>query len=104
MSTKYTLLYILAFAISSITKAQVGIGTVTPDASTILDLSSSNKGLLIPRVQLSGTNDTSTVSVASSATSPDQGMLVYNLLNAGTSLTMFFNIRFIYGQEQHGNQ
>ncbi|MDH6250621.1 hypothetical protein M2347_000348 [Chryseobacterium sp. H1D6B] len=85
MNTKYTLLYILIFVISFTTKAQVGIGTLTPDTSTILDLASSNKGLLIPRVQLSGTNDTTTVSVASSSGSPDQGMLVYNLLNAGIS-------------------
>jgi hypothetical protein len=85
MSTKYKLLYILAFVIGITAKAQVGIGTLTPDTSTILDLVSSNKGMLIPRVQLSGTNDTTTVSVASSTASPDQGMLVYNLLNAGIS-------------------
>jgi hypothetical protein len=85
MSTKYKLVYILAFIISIAAKAQVGIGTSTPDTSTILDLVSSNKGLLIPRVQLSDINDITTVSVASSATSPDQGMLVYNLLNAGVS-------------------
>jgi hypothetical protein len=32
------------------TYAQVGIGTATPDASSILDVSSSTKGLLIPRL------------------------------------------------------
>jgi hypothetical protein len=30
--------------------AQVGIGTVNPDVTSILDIQSSNKGLLIPRM------------------------------------------------------
>lgn len=85
MNTKYKLFYILAFFVSITSWAQVGIGTSNPDMNTILDLASSNKGLLIPRVQLSSTNDITTVSVASSANSPDQGILVYNLLNAGVS-------------------
>lgn len=85
MNSKYKLIYILLCVINIITKAQVGIGTSNPDANTILDLASNNKGLLIPRVQLASINDTSTIPVSSSATSPDQGMLVFNLLDAGTS-------------------
>nr|WP_315026586.1 hypothetical protein [uncultured Chryseobacterium sp.] len=85
MDSKYKFTYILLLVLVLTVKAQVGIGTNTPDPNTILDLTSTNKGLLIPRVQLSGTNDTTTVPVTSSATSTDQGMLVYNLLNAGTT-------------------
>lgn len=85
MNTKYKFIWIFLLSINWVTKAQVGIGTTTPDPGTILDLSSSNKGLLIPRLQLSGTNDATTVPVSSSATSPDRGMLVYNLQNSGTA-------------------
>ena len=44
------------------TQAQVGIGTTTPAASAKLDISSTSKGLLIPRVALTGTTDAVTVS------------------------------------------
>jgi hypothetical protein len=33
-------------------KENVGIGTSNPDASAVLDLQSSNKGFLIPRMSL----------------------------------------------------
>lgn len=41
--------------------SQIGINTTNPNASSILDISSTNKGLLIPRVQLTGVNDVSTI-------------------------------------------
>ncbi len=50
----------------------VGIGTNTPDASSILELSATDKGLLITRVAL---NDAST---AAPITSPVEGLLIYN--------------------------
>ncbi|ANF51883.1 hypothetical protein A0O34_15795 [Chryseobacterium glaciei] len=71
-------------------KAQVGIGTSAPDANTILDLNSTNKGLLIPRVQLTDINDMTTIPVTSSATSPEQGTIVYNLADAGVSPSNVF--------------
>ncbi len=37
-------------------QAQVGIGTVTPDDSAILDIASTDKGILIPRMTLSQRN------------------------------------------------
>ncbi len=48
--------------------AQVGIGTITPNSKAILDLTSSNKGLLIPRM---------TASQRTSITSPATGLFVY---------------------------
>jgi BclB C-terminal domain-containing protein len=39
------------FLISVQTRAQVGVGTITPDASAQLDVSSTNKGILIPRMK-----------------------------------------------------
>jgi hypothetical protein len=58
--------------------AQVGIGTNTPNSSAQLDISASNKGLLPPRIGLSGRND------ASSIASPASGLLIYNTATAST--------------------
>jgi hypothetical protein len=55
--------------------AQTGIGTTTPDASAKLDVSSTNKGFLPPRVTLTGISDNSTIA------SPATGLLVYNTGN-----------------------
>jgi hypothetical protein len=59
--------------------AQVGIGTTTPESSAMLEVSSSNKGFLPPRVSLTATN------AASPITSPATGLLVYNIATAGSS-------------------
>lgn len=53
----------------------VGIGTATPDASAILEISATNKGLLIPRLNLS----------SSAPSSPAPYLLVFNTNNAYTS-------------------
>ena len=66
---------ILAFSFIIIrfaAQAQVGIGTNSPAASAQLDVSSTNKGLLIPQVALSGSTDAVTIS------SPAVSLLVYN--------------------------
>lgn len=55
----------------------VGIGTVTPDASAILDIKASNKGFLGPRVALKSTTDIVTVP------NPADGLLVYNIGTGG---------------------
>ncbi len=49
------------------TNAQVGIGTTTPNANAVLELTSASKGLLLPRV-----NDTTNVP------NPTAGLMVYN--------------------------
>jgi hypothetical protein len=59
---------ICALACIPIAFAQnVGIGTLTPDNSAIVDVSSTNKGLLLPRLA-----DTSSV------TTPATGLVIYN--------------------------
>ena len=42
--------FLLAVVLTATTYAQVGIGTTTPDASSALDITSTTKGLLIPRM------------------------------------------------------
>lgn len=54
--------------------AQVGIGTATPDLSSILDIKASDKGVLIPRVELSTTKD------FFKGGTPSESLLVYNTL------------------------
>jgi len=59
--------------------AQVGINTSSPNASAQLDVTSSNKGFLPPRVALTSITDNSTIS------SPASGLLIYNTASAGSS-------------------
>ena len=88
MNTKF-LLTILALLISAGAFSQsVGINSdgSTPDKSAILDISSVNQGLLIPRVTLIGVNDAATIAA------PATSLLVYNL-TTGSGLTpgIYFN-------------
>jgi hypothetical protein len=71
---------LFTFLIFSIThQAQnVGIGTSSPDPSAKLDVYSTDKGMLIPRVALTAAN------VASPITNPATGLLVFNTDSAGT--------------------
>ncbi len=58
-----------------ISNAQVGIGTLTPNTKSILDLSSSSQGFLVPR--LSGFQKSEM-----ELTTADQGMIVFQTDNA----------------------
>lgn len=58
-------------------KSQVGIGTAAPHPSSILELSSPDKALILPRVSLTSTTDITTVA------NPVKGLLVYNLSDSG---------------------
>lgn len=74
------LIFILTILLNSVTsKAQIGIGTTSPNASAKLDITSTNKGFLPPRVTLTGTADVATIA------SPATGLMVYNTATAGTS-------------------
>ena len=50
MKTKQLLFCVLTLITLNFTNAQVGIGTTSPDDSSILDITSTEKGLLIPRM------------------------------------------------------
>ena len=64
--------------------AQTGIGTTTPNASAKLDVYSTNKGFLPPRVTLTSNTDASTIA------SPAEGLLVYNLGSVGLQAGYYF--------------
>ena len=62
---------------------QVGIGTDNPHTSSALDVTSTTKGILIPRVSLTGSYNSSPV------TSPAIGLLVFNT-NTASDVTPGF--------------
>lgn len=80
-----SLLRFLLLCFAGALQAQVGIGTMRPDASAILDLTANDKGLLLPRVTLA---DRSAAGL-SPLIHAVSGLLVYNsnqLLDHGTGL------------------
>jgi hypothetical protein len=70
-------LLLLFFLLLSLTgNAQIGIGTTTPNASSILDVTSTTKGLLTPRM---------TTAQRNAITTPADGLMVYD-----TDLKLFY--------------
>lgn len=63
-----TALLFLLYCSASFTQAQIGIGTISPSSNSALDVTSTNKGLMLPRL-----TDTGNVS------NPSAGLLIYNM-------------------------
>ena len=74
----------LLLLLSLSTFAQTGIGTTTPNASAKLDVYSTNKGFLPPRVTLTSVSDATTIA------SPAEGLLVYNLGSVGLQAGYYY--------------
>ncbi len=70
--------------ISQIVNSQVGIGTINPDASSILDLTSNNQGFLTPRM---------TTEQRDAISFPATGLIIYN---TSTSNFNFYNAGWKY--------
>ena len=75
METVRHFLWIVGFFMSVHVTAQTGIGTTTPHNSAKLDITSTNKGFLPPRVTLTSGTDNTTIP------NPATGLLVYNTGN-----------------------
>lgn len=73
---KPTLTFMM-FCFISITYAQVGVGTTTPDSSSVLDIESTDKGVLLPRMTNAQKN---------SISNPANGLMVYDTTNKCTSV------------------
>jgi uncharacterized protein (TIGR02145 family) len=84
MKQTKTCLMLILFGISLITYSQVGIGTASPNPNAMLDVTSTSKGLLIPRM---------TESQMNAIPSPAAGLMVYCTdCNGGAGcLTLFLN-------------
>lgn len=62
-------------------KSQLGIGTNSVDSSAMLDVVSSNRGFLPPRLALTASN------IADPVNNPAIGLLIYNTATAGSDST-----------------
>ena len=80
---------ILTLLISStFTFSQVGIGTTIPDASAILDVSSNDKGILVPRISLIDVTN-----LVSPVNAPTTGLMIWNTnasVIGGTGIGFYF--------------
>ena len=85
MKTKTTLFFVVFYLIAFTLIAQTGVGTSTPHPSAKLDVSSTNKGFLPPRVTLTSTSDITTIP------NPVTALLVYNTgTNANISAGYYY--------------
>lgn len=73
MKTYFPTLFFSMFIFGLTTvQAQIGIGTTSPSSSSILDVQSDSKGILIPRLALEITT------AATPVNNPENGLMVYN--------------------------
>jgi len=75
---KHFLLYLFSLLATTFSFAQnvaINADATLPNSSAMLDVKSTNKGLLIPRVALTGTGDVSTIAT------PATSLLIYNTAN-----------------------
>ena len=96
---KLAVFVIFFFLYTCPTFAQVGIGTTTPDPSSILDINDATgtKGLLIPRVVLTNMDSFGPITPA-----PAPGLLVYNTETAGVGRNAV-SPGFYYWSNNHWN-
>lgn len=73
------IILLLLLMLTAIGNAQVGVNTTNPHASSILDVSATNKGVLVPRVNLANVTTTMLDGTNTAAT----GLLIWNT-NAAT--------------------
>lgn len=72
------ILYFISACLCALSvNAQIGIGTSTPNVSSVLELSSTKLGFLPPRIWLSSVNDITTI------VAPAKGLIVYNKTAVG---------------------
>ena len=76
--------FVVSLLIVQLGFAQTGIGTTTPNASAKLDVFSTNKGFLPPRVTLTSATDASTIA------SPAEGLMVYNVGSVGLQAGYYY--------------
>ena len=86
MKTFKTLFLAIAILASYTLTAQVAVATdgSSADGSAMLEVKSTDKGMLIPRVALTGTTDVTTIS------SPAVSLMVYNTATAGDVTPGFY--------------
>ena len=79
MKNNIKLLTVLTLLFFGEAQAQLGIGTITPDASAVLDITAIDKGLILPRM--------TTTERDNSILSPTAGLLIYNTTSSALEIT-----------------
>lgn len=82
---KGTLIWLAMLFFNALSHAQVGVGTLIPAASSQLDVTSANKGLLVPRLSLVQTSDQSPVTGTI-----ENSLLIYNIATANNVSPGFY--------------
>jgi len=85
----YIITLISCFSIAHAQTGNVGIGTSTPDPSAVLDITATDKGLLIPRISISSLTDGVPFAALTPA-GPATGLMIYNT-NATIGVGFYFN-------------
>jgi hypothetical protein len=78
MKKQLVFLSFLIIYSTTIMAQNIGIGTTTPNTSAMLDITATNKGLLVPRVALTDARDITTIPAA------PMSLLIYNTATAGS--------------------
>jgi len=73
MKSKFLLIAILYYSLKVHAQQNVGIGTTTPNSSAVLDITSTNKGVLLPRL---------TMAQRDAISSPANGLAIYQTDNS----------------------
>ncbi len=76
---KKLLLLVGLLLISTAGFSQIGIGNTNPDSSSLLDITATDKGVLVPRVSL-----TDVTNIVTPINNPTESLLVYNTNNSVT--------------------
>ena len=76
MNKSYAIMLCLSLIGMAPSLGQVGIGTTNPNVNAILDITSTDKGVLLPRIPLKGTTDAAPMSAHVA------GMVIYNTATA----------------------
>ncbi|MBR9914014.1 MAG: hypothetical protein GYB32_04165 [Algicola sp.] len=69
----FQLALLISFSMLNFSTAQIGIGTTTPDNSSILDITATDKGVLVPRINLLDVTN-----AVAPINAPATGLLVWN--------------------------
>lgn len=81
MKNKYILIATLVALFATVSaSAQEGFGTNTPAPSSVVDMVSTNKGALLPRIALTSVTDVATI------LAPANALTVFNTATAGTGI------------------
>ncbi len=83
---KHLYIFIIIFSSISLAYSQVGINTINPNESAILDISSSNQGVLFPRMDLG------ILTEAAPVNNPQESLMVWNTdaANGGMSKGFYY--------------